>query len=62
MKMRMSWPIIVAVGAALAVVGFYVAPVFAHLTHYAAKHVTNHAAKQACAAAAALKARCPLLK
>ena len=38
MRKRMSWPIIVAVAAALAVVGFLVAPVFGILTHQVAKH------------------------
>ena len=52
MRKRMSWLIIVAIAAALAVVGFIVAPVFGLLTHQAAKPV--------CAAAAALKARCLL--
>ena len=50
MRMRMSWPIIVAVAAALAVVGFIVAPVFGLLTHQVAKH----------ACLAAVKARCLL--
>jgi len=48
MRKRMSWLIIVAVAAALAMVGFIVAPVFGLLTHQVAKHACLAAARARC--------------
>ena len=48
MSMRMRWPIIVAVAAVLAVVGFLVAPVFGILTHHVAKQVCLGAVRARC--------------